>query len=126
MSSSIQNKLNFAGVALVIMMGLSSVFTLLPLINTQAEELVNQTASEMQAAPPLCDNVQLGNAAATGGNLSSAEVVVDIRCHLAEARNAVAADAAEAALEQIDEADRTLVATFGNNSAMVQNNSSQS
>jgi hypothetical protein len=47
-------------------------------------------------------------------NMSQAGNVVEIRCLLREARNAISADSANAAIALVEEADKKLVATFGN------------
>lgn len=122
MSGRFKNKLGFAARTLIVMMGIYSIITSLPLVNLEAQELTNQTAKNKQSSniskttPLSCDAIRLGNALTLGSNFSSAEAVVDIRCHLEEARHAIAADAADTALRQINEADRTLISVFGNNS----------
>lgn len=122
MSSRSQNKSRFTARTLIIIIGLCSIFTFLPLVNLEAQELTNQTAKNMQtsnitkATPLSCDAIRLENTSSLGSNFSSVEAVVDIRCHLEEARHAIAADAADSALRQINEADMTLIALFGNNS----------
>ena len=48
-------------------------------------------------------------------NTSQSSSVVEIRCILREARNAISADSANTAIELVEAADEKLVATFGNN-----------
>ena len=100
---------------MLVMIGLCSIFAYLPMVSLEAEELVEQTPSDEQTAPPLCDATPLENASTPSVNFSSSEEVISIICNLEEARHAIAADAADLALEQIDEAERSLVAILGNN-----------
>ena len=51
----------------------------------------------------------------SGANTSQSSSVVEIRCILREARNAISADSANTAIELVEAADKKLVATFGNN-----------
>jgi hypothetical protein len=46
--------------------------------------------------------------------MSQSGSVVEIRCILREARNAISADSANTAIELVEAADKKLVATFGN------------
>jgi hypothetical protein len=50
----------------------------------------------------------------SSGNTSRSGSVVEIRCILREARNAISADSANTAMELVEEADKKLVAAFGN------------
>ena len=51
----------------------------------------------------------------SSANTSQSGSVVEIRCILREARNAISADSANTAIELVEAADEKLVATFGNN-----------
>ena len=66
--------------------------------------------------------LQQGNSGndTSGANTSQSGSVVEIRCILREARNAISADSANTAIELVEAADEKLVATFGNNTLMNQ------
>lgn len=60
-----------------------------------------------------CNAASAGNDT-NSANMSQAGSVVEIRCLLREARNAISADSANTAIALVEEADKKLVATFGN------------
>jgi hypothetical protein len=120
-----KSRLYASGVVLFAI-GLYSLLMSIPLDNSEAQNLTNQTAGNMQTIsitnevpiPLDCDAVGLGNTSSSAvSNISSTDAVIDIRCNLEEARHAVAADAADSALQQINEADNMIVAVFGNGSS---------
>jgi hypothetical protein len=71
---------------------------------TRVDEIISDT----------CSRVTSGNDT-SGANTSQSGSVVEIRCILREARNAISADSANTAIELVEAADEKLVATFGNN-----------
>lgn len=106
--------------------GLYSLLMSIPLDNSEAQNLTYQTTGNMQTInitnevpiPLDSDAVALGNTNSSAvSNISSTDAVIDIRCNLEEARHAIAEDAADSALRQINEADNMIVAVFGNGSS---------
>lgn len=70
---------------------------------TRVDEIISDT----------CSRVASGNDTSSA-NMSQSGSVVEIRCILREARNAISADSANTAIELVEAADKKLVATFGN------------
>ena len=71
---------------------------------TRVDEIISDTWSRVAS----------GNDTGSA-NMSQSGSVVEIRCILREARNAISADSANTAIELVEVADKKLVATFGNN-----------
>ena len=95
--------------------------TLFPVDYIEAQNVTNPSTGEAKMHIPLvCDQDIIENnnnvTSSNTVNFSSSEAVTDIRCHLQEARSSIAADAADSALLQINEAEQTLLAAFGNSS----------
>ena len=83
-------------------------------------EAQNQTnESSMVQNPARVDEI-LSGICASNNNTSNMNDIVEIRCILRDARNAISADAADTAIQLIDEADSKLV------SVGVDNNESSS
>ena len=87
----------------------------------EAQNMTNQTAGR----PTIDDIVSVicaSDAAGKGNNNntssttnSTTQTAVDIRCLLREARNAIAEDATNEALQLIDAAEKELLSAFGDN-----------
>jgi hypothetical protein len=97
-----------------------SIITLFSLSTVEAQNITNQTAGR----PTIDDIISVICASdATGednNNTSSTtnsttQTAVDIRCLLREARNAIAEDATNEALQLIDAAEKELLSAFGDN-----------
>jgi hypothetical protein len=86
----------------------------------QAQDNTNQSTANQDTTrvneiiSDTCSRVASGNDTGSG-NTSQSGSVVEIRCILREARNAISADSANTAIELVEAADKKLVATFGNN-----------
>jgi hypothetical protein len=89
------------------------IITFIPLNHVEAQNPANIEPKDVNRFTPLfCDQDAIDNKITGSGttfNFSSDEVVPDIRCHLREARNAIAAGASDSALLQISEAGETLL-----------------
>jgi hypothetical protein len=89
------------------------ILTFIPLNHIEAQNPANIVPRDVKPLAPLfCDQDVIDNNITNSGttvNFSSDEVVSDIRCHLREARNAIAAGASDSALVQINEAEETLL-----------------
>jgi hypothetical protein len=81
--------------------------------NTNQSTTSQETTRVEEILSDACNNVSAGNET-NSANMSQAGSVVEIRCILREARNAISADSANTAIELVEEADKKLVATFGN------------
>lgn len=81
--------------------------------NTNQSTTSQETTRVEEILSDACNSVSAGNET-NSANMSQAGSVVEIRCLLREARNAIAADSANTAIELVEEADKKLVATFGN------------
>jgi hypothetical protein len=81
--------------------------------NTNQSTTSQETTRVEEILSDACDSVSAGNET-NSANMSQAGSVVEIRCLLREARNAISADSANTAIELVEEADKKLVATFGN------------
>jgi hypothetical protein len=81
--------------------------------NTNQGVTSQETTRVEEILTDACDSVSAGNET-NSANMSQAGSVVEIRCLLREARNAISADSANTAIELVEEADKKLVATFGN------------
>jgi len=92
------------------------IFTSTPVTQIEAQNITDLSTGEMQTTatlicgPDIIGNVNINSSYTV--NFSSAEAVIDIRCHLLEARRSIAADAADLAVLQIHEAEETLLAYF--------------
>ena len=75
-------------------------------------EAQNQTnESSMVQNPARVDEI-LSGICASNNNTSNMNDIVEIRCILRDARNAISADAADTAIQLIDEADDKLVSVL--------------
>ena len=82
--------------------------------NTNQSTANQDTTRVNEIISDTCSRVTSGNDT-SGTNTSQSSSVVEIRCILREARNAISADSANTAIELVEAADEKLVATFGNN-----------
>jgi hypothetical protein len=86
----------------------------------EAQNTTNTSTGETQPSTTLvCDTDVIGNDNISSSdieNFSSTDAVIDIRCHLLEARQSIAADASDSAVLQINEAEETLLAYFNTSS----------
>lgn len=82
--------------------------------NTNQSTANQDTTRVNEIISDTCSRVTSGNDT-NGANTSQSSSVVEIRCILREARNAISADSANTAIELVEAADKKLVATFGNN-----------
>jgi hypothetical protein len=81
--------------------------------NTNQSTVNQDTTRVDEIISDTCSRVTSGNDT-SGANTSQSGSVVEIRCILREARNAISADSANTAIELVEAADKKLVATFGN------------
>jgi hypothetical protein len=81
--------------------------------NTDQNTTNQETTSVEEFLSDACNSVAAGNDTSSANNSQSGSVI-EIRCILREARNAISADSANTAIELVEEADKKLVATFGN------------
>ena len=82
--------------------------------NTNQSTANQDTTRVNEIISDTCSRVTSGNDT-SGANTSQSGSVVEIRCILREARNAISADSANTAIELVEAADKKLVAAFGNN-----------
>jgi hypothetical protein len=82
--------------------------------NTNQSTTSQETTRVEEILSDACDSVSAGNETNSANMSQAGSVVVEIRCLLREARNAISADSANTAIELVEEADKKLVATFGN------------
>ena len=82
--------------------------------NTNQSTANQDTTRVNEIISDTCSRVTSGNDTSSA-NTSQSGSVVEIRCILREARNAISADSANTAIELVEAADKKLVATFGNN-----------
>jgi hypothetical protein len=82
--------------------------------NTNQSTANQETTRVNEIISDTCSKVTSGNDTSSA-NTSQSNSVVEIRCILREARNAISADSANTAIELVEAADEKLVATFGNN-----------
>ena len=82
--------------------------------NTNQSTANQDTTRVNEIISDTCSRVTSGNDTGSA-NTSQSSSVVEIRCILREARNAISADSANTAIELVEAADKKLVATFGNN-----------
>ena len=96
------------------------IITSLSLSTVEAQNMTNQTAGR----PSIDDIISVICASDAAGkdnnNISNTtnsttQTVVDIRCLLREARNAISNDATNEALQLIDEAENKMLSAFGGN-----------
>ena len=81
--------------------------------NTNQSTANQETTRVDEIISDTCSRVASGNDTSST-NMSQSGSVVEIRCILREARNAISADSANTAIELVEAADKKLVATFGN------------
>ena len=82
--------------------------------NTNQSTANQETTNVEEILSDACNSAAAGNDTSST-NRSQAGGVIEIRCILREARNAISADSANTAIELVEAADKKLVATFGNN-----------
>jgi hypothetical protein len=95
------------------LLGLGSFDVVVAQTNTNQSTANQGTTGVEEIMSDACNAVSAGNDT-SGANMSQAGGVVEIRCLLREARNAISADSANTAIALVEEADKKLVATFGN------------
>lgn len=88
------------------------ILTFIPVGYIEGQNITDPSTGEITPIPLVCGPEIINNNNIT----SSSDAVMDIRCHLREARQSIAADAADSAVLQINEAEETLLASFDNNS----------
>jgi hypothetical protein len=81
--------------------------------NTNQSTANQETTRVDEFLSDACNSVAADNDTSSA-NMSQSGSVVEIRCLLREARNAISADSANTAIALVEEADKKLVATFGN------------
>jgi hypothetical protein len=81
--------------------------------NATQGTMTQETTRVEEILSDACTRAAAGNDTSSA-NTSQAGSVVEIRCILREARNAISADSANTAIELVEAADKKLVATFGN------------
>jgi hypothetical protein len=81
--------------------------------NTNQSTANQETTRVDEIISDTCSRIASGNDTSSA-NMSQSGNVVEIRCILREARNAISADSANTAIELVEAADKKLVATFGN------------
>ena len=104
-------------IAIIVISIIASSFSL---ITVEAQNLTNQTAGRTSIddiISVICasDTAGKGNNNITSTTNSTTQAVVDIRCLLREARNAISADATNDALQLIDAAEDKVLSAFGGN-----------
>ena len=95
------------------------ILTFIPVGYIEGQNITDPSTGEVTPIPLVCGPDIINNNNITSSNtinFSSSDAVTDIRCHLREARQSIAADAADSAVLQINEAEETLLGLFGNNS----------
>lgn len=98
---------------IVILVLMSSVPQWAWLSDSEAQNKTNE--SSMVQNPMRVDEI-LSGICTSNNNTSNMNDIVEIRCILRDARNAISADAADTAIQLIDEADSKLVSVgVGNN-----------
>jgi triphosphoribosyl-dephospho-CoA synthetase len=80
--------------------------------NTNQNTTSQETTRVDEILSDACNSVAADND--TSANMSQSGSVIEIRCILREARNAISAESANTAIELVEAADKKLVATFGN------------
>ena len=76
-------------------------------------EAQNQTNESSMVQDPTKVDAILSSICASSNNTSNMNDIVEVRCILRDARNAISADAADTAIQLIDEADDKLVSVLG-------------
>lgn len=127
MPSSYSNRSRSASSIIAIMF--ISIITLFSLSTVEAQNITNQTAGR----PTIDDIISVicaSDVAGKGNNNTSSttnstiQTAVDIRCLLREARNAIAEDATNEALQLIDAADNKALSIAGGNNMSSSSSSS--
>jgi hypothetical protein len=95
------------------LVGLGSFDVVVAQTNTNQSTANQAITGVEEIMSDACNAASAGNDT-SGTNMSQAGGVVEIRCLLREARNAISADSANTAIALVEEADKKLVATFGN------------
>lgn len=113
-----ERKIQYIGIAFLMvqatfLIGLGSFDIVVAQSNTNQSTANQGTTGVEEFMSDACNAASAGNDT-SGANMSQAGNVVEIRCLLREARNAISADSANAAIALVEEADKKLVATFGN------------
>jgi hypothetical protein len=81
--------------------------------NTNQSNMSQETTGVDEILSDVCNRVAADNDTSSA-NISQSGSVIEIRCILREARNAISAESANTAIELVEAADKKLVATFGN------------
>ena len=76
-------------------------------------EAQNKTNESSMVQNPMRVDEFLSGICAPNNNTSNMKDIVEVRCILRDARNAISADAADTAIQLIDEADDKLVSVLG-------------
>jgi hypothetical protein len=103
----------FLMVQAIFLVGLGSFDIVVAQDNTNQSVASQEATSVEEILSDACNGVPAGNDT-TSANNSQSRSVVEIRCILREARNAISADSANTAIALVEEADKKLVSTFGN------------
>jgi hypothetical protein len=103
----------FLMVQAIFLVGLGSFDIVVAQDNTNQSTATQGTTGVEEIMSDACNAASAGNDTSSA-NMSQAGSVVEIRCLLREARNAISADSANTAIALVEEADKKLVSTFGN------------
>jgi hypothetical protein len=103
----------FLMVQVTFLTGLGSFDIVVAQSNTNQSTASQGTTGVGEIMSDACNAASAGNDTSSA-NMSQTGSVVQIRCLLREARNAISADSANTAIALVEEADKKLVATFGN------------
>ena len=76
-------------------------------------EAQNQTNESSMVQDPTKVDAILSSICASSNDTSNMNDIVEVRCILRDARNAISADAADTAIQLIEEADDKLVSVLG-------------
>jgi hypothetical protein len=82
--------------------------------NTNQSTANQETTRAEEILSDACNSAAAAGNDTSSANTSQTGSIVEIRCILREARNAISADSANTAIELVEAADKKLVATFGN------------
>jgi len=112
MSSQFGNKIISAstGFAFIVI----SIFMSFSMTDTEAQNMTNQTGGQQPTtgAERIISTICAQEASEIGVTNTSSQAVVEIRCLLREARNAVSADASDQAIQLINAAESKLSAAL--------------
>jgi hypothetical protein len=97
----------------IFLVGLGSFDIVVAQDNTNQSTAKQETRGVEEIMSDACNAASASNDTSSA-NMSQAGSVVEIRCLLREARNAISVDSANTAIALVEEADEKLVSTFGN------------